>query len=265
MTILQALILGIVQGLSEFLPISSSGHLLILQHAMGITQSGFTFDVALHLGTLVALIIFFYKDLIELVKALFVKSHLSRLAWLLIFATIPAAVIGYLLEGAAESRFRSPALVAVNFAVFGAIMLAAEAVAKRYKNQKKIDEVNTKEAMTMGFAQAAAIIPGVSRSGATITAGLFTGLERVAATRFSFLLGIPITAGAIFKVLVKQSAFTQIHNEAGIFIVGILTAFITGIFAIKFMLGYLAKHSLAIFAYYRFVLAAVVLFALVLR
>jgi undecaprenyl-diphosphatase len=116
----------------------------------------------------------------------------------------------------------------------------------------------------MGFAQALAIVPGVSRSGATISAGLFTGLDRVSATRFSFLLGIPITAGAILKVLVSNSALTQINNQTGIFVTGVLTAFVTGLFAIRFMLNYLGKHSLAVFAYYRFIVAALVLLALVL-
>lgn len=232
---------------------------------MGITETGFAFDVALHFGTLIALVIFFYKDLIALIKALFVKSKLTNLAWLLIIATIPAAIIGYLLESAAESKFRSVALVTINFAVFGLIMLWAEAFARRYKHQKKIDDVTLKEALIMGFAQAAAIIPGVSRSGATISAGLFSGLDRVSATRFSFLLGIPITAGAILKVLVNDAAFSQIHSQTGVFITGVLAAFITGLFAIKFLLDYLGKHSLAVFAYYRFALAAVVLLLLAVR
>ncbi len=265
MTIIQALILGVVQGLSEFLPISSSGQLLLAQHAMGIAGTGFTFDVALHLGTLVALLLFFSKDLVQLAKALFVRSKYTNLAWLLILATIPGAVIGYLLEGAAASRFRSVALVSINLAVFGLIMLVAEHYAKRRSETKNIDKVTKKEALTMGFAQAAAVIPGVSRSGATITAGLFTGLDRVSATRFSFLLGIPITAGAIFKVLIKSSALTQIHQEAGIFTVGVLAALITGLLAIKFMLNYLSKHSLAVFAYYRIALASVVLITIALR
>jgi len=239
--------------------------LLLTQKALGVSGTGFTFDVALHLGTLIALLIFFNRDLALLIRAIFVKSKQTKLAWLLIFATIPAAVIGYLLENAAESRFRSSTLVSINLAAFAVIMLLAERYAKRYKNPRKLEGVTRKEAMVMGFAQAAAIVPGVSRSGATITAGLFSGLDRVAATRFSFLLGIPITAGAVLKVLVKDSAFSQIHDEAGIFITGVLAAFITGMFAIKFMLSYLAKHSLAIFAYYRMGLAALVLVVLVLR
>ncbi len=259
MTIIQAIILGIVQGLTEFIPVSSSGHLLLMQKAMGITQNGFTFDVALHIGTLIALLIYFYKDLLNMLRALFVKDDQTKLVWLLITATIPAAVIGFLFESAAESKFRSATLVSINLAVFGLVMLWAERFAKRYKDSVKLENISNKQAITMGFAQAAAIVPGVSRSGSTITAGLFLGLDRVAATRFSFLLGIPITAGAILKVLAKHAAITDISNHASLFIIGVLTAFVTGLFAIKFMIGYLGKHSLAIFAYYRLSLAALVL------
>jgi undecaprenyl-diphosphatase len=248
MNVIQALILGIVQGLTEFIPVSSSGHLLLVQKAMGVTTSGFTFDVAL-----------------QLVKGIFVKSEESPLAWLLIAATIPAAIIGYLFEGAAESRFRSAVLVCINLAVFGLIMLLAEKFAMRYKHKVEIKDISNRQALAMGLAQAAAIVPGVSRSGSTITAGLFLGMDRVSATRFSFLLGIPITAGAIFKVLLKHSALAEISKQQSIFIIGVVTAFITGLFAIKFMLNYLAKHSLAVFAYYRIALAAVVLAILLIK
>lgn len=265
MSILQALIIGIVQGFTEFVPVSSSGHLLLVQKVMGIAGTGFTFDVALHLGTLMALLIFFYRDILTLVKALFVKTKQTHLAWLLIIATIPAAVLGYLLESAAESRFRSATLVALNLAFFAGIMLFADYYSRRYKKPTQLENISKKEALTMGFAQAAAIVPGVSRSGATITAGILTGLDRVAATRFSFLLGIPITAGAILKVLLKQSAFAQIHQELAIFMVGVIAAFVTGSIAIKFMLSYLSKHGLALFAYYRIGLAVIVLLLMAVR
>lgn len=230
---------------------------------MGITDIGFIFDVALHIGTLVALTVFFYKDIIRLVRALFVKSKETKLVWLLVAATIPAAVIGYLFEGAAESRFRSAKLVAINLAVFGLIMLLAEKYSRRYASKSNLENISKSQALTMGLAQAAAIVPGISRSGSTITAGLFMGLDRVSATRFSFLLGIPITLGAILKVLLKESAISQISDDKSIFLVGVVMAFCTGIFAIKFMLDYLGKHSLAIFAYYRFALAAITLLLLV--
>lgn len=262
MSIIQAVLLGILQGATEFLPISSSGHLLLAQRAMGITETGLTFDVALHLGTLAALILFFYKDILKLTKAIFVRSDESRLAWLIVIATIPAAVAGFLLESTAESTFRSVKLVSINLAAVGVIMLIAEKFARRYKHQHDMNNITRTQALTMGVAQALAIVPGVSRSGSTITAGLFTGLSRVAATRFSFLLGIPITAGAILKVLTEQDATRMIQDQTDIFIIGMLAAFITGILAIKFMLRYLALHSLAVFAYYRIGLAALVLLGL---
>jgi undecaprenyl-diphosphatase len=317
MSIIQAIILGIVQGLTEFLPVSSSGHLLVLQKAMGVDEVGLTFDVALHIGTLVALLIYFHKDIWTLFRSIFSgldlrkipapsdklpghrtafssdnvpsgtlssdkstsalldsssekdevlrkssKRRQSHLAWFIALATIPAAVLGYLLESRAESTFRSPTLVAINLSVFGLVMLMAEKYSKRYKQPTKIEKVSLPQAMAMGFAQAIAIIPGVSRSGSTITAGLFAGLDRVAATRFSFLLGVPIIAGAALKVLVSDTAASQISDNPLLFIVGIVTSFITGLIAIRFMLGYLSKHSLAIFAYYRFALAAIIIIAI---
>lgn len=265
MNVFQALVLGIAQGLTEFIPVSSSGHLVILHQAMGISPNGLTFDVALHIGTLIALIAFFYKDLLLLTRSLFVKTRQTHLAWLLAAATIPAVIAGVLLESAAESRFRSSALVSINLIVVAFIMLGAEYYAKRRPKKTKLDNVKKSQALSMGLAQAAAIVPGVSRSGATITAGIFTGMDRVSATRFSFLLGVPITLGAVAKVLIKDSAFTQINSDLHLFIIGIITAFITGLFAIKFMLNYLSKHSLAVFAYYRIILAAFVLLILSLN
>src|SRR3989344_6241706 len=264
MGIIQAIILGLIQGLTEFIPVSSSGHLVLAHHLLGIAEHGLAYDVALHFGTLVALVAYFWKDLLGYARSLIKKDDNTRLAYLLIAATVPAAVIGYLLESKAESQFRSVRLVGLTMLVFGAIMLLAEYYYRRQAKHTKLDDIQTPQALAMGFAQAIAILPGVSRSGSTITAGLFMGLDRIAATRFSFLLGIPITAGAGLKVLVKNSAFSQIHSETGIFITGVLAAFITGMFAIKFMLSYLAKHSLATFAYYRMGLAALVLAVLVL-
>lgn len=260
MSILEAVVLGIIQGLTEFLPVSSSGHLLLAQRAMGVDETGLTFDVALHLGTLAALCLFFYKDILRLTRAIFIRSAESRLAWLIVLATLPAAIAGYLLESTAESTFRSVRLVSINLAAIGLVMLAAEKFARRYRHPSEINNTSRNQALAMGFAQALAIVPGVSRSGSTITAGLFTGLSRVAATRFSFLLGIPIIAGASLKVLTEGPAIDMIQNQTDIFIVGILTAFVTGVLAIKFMLHYLARHSLAIFAYYRIALGLLVLF-----
>jgi undecaprenyl-diphosphatase len=264
MSIIEAIILGIVQGLTEFLPVSSSGHLLILQKWLGVDGSGITFDVALHLGTLLALLLHFRKDLVTLVKGARVPSKERRLLLLLGLATIPAAILGYLLEDAAESSFRSPLLVAINLSVFGALMLAAEAFAKRYNRPREILNISQKQALIMGFAQSLAIVPGVSRSGSTITAGLAAGLDRIAATRFSFLLGIPIISGAALKVMLSSEGLAAVRADKDIFAIGIATAFLSGLLAIRFMLSYLAKHDLSIFAYYRFFVAGIIIFALVI-
>lgn len=265
MTIIQAIILGLIQGLTEFIPVSSSGHLVLAHHFFGITTTGLSFDVALHIGTLVALLIYFNKDIWQLLKSLFIKSPQTRLAWLLIVATIPAVIVGVLLESSAETAFRSPRLVAINLAIVAVLMLFAERYYHLHvKNPTKLAKVTRKQAIIMGLSQAAAIVPGVSRSGSTITAGLFTGMDRVSATRFSFLLGIPITAGAIAKVFTESQAIQQVQADKTTFAVGIITAFLSGLFAIQFLLKYLSKHSLSIFAYYRIALSAIVLIVLAL-
>lgn len=263
MNILQAIILGLIQGFTEFIPVSSSGHLVLAHHFLGVTEVGLSFDVALHIGTLMSLLIFFSKDLVKLAKAVINKDPERKLAWLLLLATIPAVIVGLLLESAAESAFRSPRVVAVTLALVAVLMLIAE----RYYHAKvhkptKLKNTSLRQALIMGVSQAAAIVPGVSRSGSTITAGLFAGMDRVAATRFSFLLGIPIILGAVLKVFTEQTAITQVREEYGVFIVGIITAFLSGLIAIRFMLSFLSKHSLAIFAYYRIALSIVVLLVL---
>lgn len=262
MSILEAVLLGLIQGLTEFIPVSSSGHLVLFHYWLGAENGGLAFDVALHIGTLAALVLYFGRDLVVYLKSIFVKSENTRLTWLLAAATVPAAIIGYLLEGAAESTFRSVRLVIFNMIVFGLVMLLSEKYYKKRKTHLTLDQVTPLQAMSVGFAQALAIIPGISRSGSTITAGLFTGFDRVAATRFSFLLGIPITTGAILKVLSDSTTLNELSNEKTIFIVGIITAFLSGIFAIRFMLKFLGKHGLHVFAYYRIALGIIVLIAL---
>lgn len=265
MNIFQALVLGLVQGLTEFIPISSSGHLVLAHHALGVFDHGLAFDIALHFGTLVALVIYFWKDLVMYLKSLFVKSDKTHLTWLLIVATIPAAIIGYLLESKAETTFRSVRLVSFNLLAFGLVMLVAEYYYKRSKKHVELDNISAAQAISMGLAQALAVIPGISRSGSTITAGLFGKLDRVAATRFSFLLGIPITAGAILKVFTEKGVISQIHSQQTVFLVGTLTALISGMLAIRFMLGFIGKHGLYVFAYYRVVLGITLIAVFTLR
>lgn len=261
MGVLEALILGIIQGLTEFIPVSSSGHLILAEKLFGVGNGSLAFDVALHGGTLLALIIYFWKDIIILVKALFVKTKQTKLAWLLVVATIPAVFAGLLLESYAEDSFRSSLVVAFNLAFVGLIMFWAEVQYKKAKKHTKLDDTSKNQALTMGFAQAIAIIPGVSRSGITITSGLFAGMDRVAATRFSFLLGIPIIFGAFVKTVFFGEGLNQVQQEPMIFALGITAAFLSGLFAIQFLLKYLAQHTLKVFAYYRIALAIIVLLA----
>ena len=261
MNILEAIILGLVQGLTEFIPVSSSGHLVLL-HRLLDTHSGLAFDVALHIGTFLALVSIFWRDILSLARSIFIKSPQTRLAWLLALATIPAVISGMLLESRAESSFRSPLLVGVNLILVALLMLAAERYALK-RQQSKLERLKPLQAIFIGLAQAVAVIPGISRSGSTITAGIFTGLDRVAATRFSFLLAMPITFGAILKVLSDGDTLNQVGQEASLFAVGIITAFLSGIFAIKFLLKYLSKHSLSVFAYYRIALGIAVIVLLV--
>lgn len=260
MNLIQAILLGVVQGLTEFIPISSSGHLVILHEVLNV-DVGLAFDVALHGGTLLALVVFFHKDIVRLAKALFIKSDETKLAWLLALATIPAVVAGILLESSAESTFRSTTLVAINLMIAGLIMFAAEWYAKHQKRRAQLNDITLKQALGVGLAQALAIVPGVSRSGSTITMGLFMGIDRVAATRFAFLLGIPIIAGAFIKTMLGDG-LGEFQAQPDMFVVGALAAFLSGLVAIRFLLYYLSKHSLALFAWYRIALGVLILLAL---
>jgi undecaprenyl-diphosphatase len=263
-TILEAIILGLVQGLTEFIPVSSSGHLVLLHHLFDITEGGLAFDVALHIGTLMALIIFFHTEIRLLIGGLLGHNNHKRLAWLIAAATLPAVIGGLLLQDYAETSFRSVNVVAFNLILVAILMLLAERYAKKHFEKKTaLHKVSTRQGMTIGLAQAAALVPGVSRSGATITAGIFAGLDRVAATRFSFLLAIPATFGAILKTMIDGGA-KQLSGDPIIVLVGIISAFLSGLFAIRFMIRYLAKHDLSIFAYYRIALGILVFTAVAL-
>ncbi len=259
MNIFEAIILGLIQGLTEFIPVSSSGHLVLMHAVFGLETGGLTFDIALHVGTLMALGIYFYKEIILLIGGILGRNNHKRLAWLIAAATIPAVIAGMLLKDAAETSFRSVNLVAINLIIVAIIMLLAERYAKRHYDKKTaLHKVSAKQAMTIGFAQAAALVPGVSRSGSTITAGIFAGLDRVAATRFSFLLAIPATFGAIIKTIM-DGGLSTLSDSASVVLVGVAMAFLSGLFAIRFLIRYLAKHDLSVFAYYRIALGLLVL------
>lgn len=254
MSIFEALVLGLVQGLTEFIPVSSSGHLLITHEILGSSENTLAFDVALHVGTLLALILYFRKELWNLAINLFANNKQGRLARLLIIATIPAVVAGLLFSDYIDNNLRTPTIVAVTLAVAGVIMLLADRISKNNKNS---NEVSTKQGMIVGLTQTLALVPGVSRSGATMTAGLFSGLGRVQAARFSFLLAIPIIAGSAAGIFLKDGG--EVSTGGAQLALGMLAAFVSGMFAIKFLLGVIGKVGLKPFAYYRFVVAIVVL------
>jgi undecaprenyl-diphosphatase len=259
MQIIQAIILGLVQGLTEFIPVSSSGHLLVVGHFLHFQYSGLGFDTALDIGTLAALLVFFWKDFLNLAVSVFRPNQNTRLAWILIAATVPGVLAGFVLEHKIEALHDSPAgitVVAVSLVLVGLVMLAADRLGKR---NLTIDKVDMKRGLGIGLAQAIALIPGVSRSGITISAGLAEGLDRVSATRFSFLLSAPIIAGATAKEVLKPSTIAQMQQAPMLYLVAILAALVSGYLAIKFMLNYLARHGLSVFAYYRIVVGLAIL------
>jgi undecaprenyl-diphosphatase len=264
---LEAIVLGVVQGLTEFLPVSSSGHLLLGQYFLGLDQDrfGLPFDVALHMGTLIAVVAFFWRDLLRMARA-FLRSLTpggrdltghpdQRLAYLVLASTIPTALVGYLLEDFFENAARSPWVVVFNLVLVGVLFIVAEAVGSKSRPAEKL---GFRGAIGIGLAQAAALVPGVSRSGATITLGLFLGLRREEAARFSFLMSVPIIAGAGALQLAEVVSGGMGGHDALLFLAGILSSGVVGYLAITFFLRFVARHSLRAFAYYRFALAAVV-------
>ena len=257
----QAALLGIVQGLTEFLPISSSAHLILAKAFFGwdAERFGLAFDVACHLGTLLAVVAYFRQDLLRMAVALpRVLSRAAdppaRLAWLIGIGTIPVVIVGLLLRNA-EDALRTPAVAGFTLFLGGVLLLAAERVARRARDA---DGLGTGEAFAMGWAQSAALVPGVSRSGATITLALFLGLRRDAAARFSFLLGVPAIAAAAVHEGLKLVGEPLGGETMALFAVGIGVSAVVGYLTIKYFLRYLAAHSLSVFAWYRIALAAAV-------
>jgi undecaprenyl-diphosphatase len=270
MNYLYSLLLGIIQGLTEFLPVSSSGHLILARILMKFEAiDGLTFDVAMHMGTLAALLIYFWRDIRGMISG-FLQSLTAgrtgsfdeKLPWYILFASIPAACIGYFFEAQIEDYFRNPSVIVVTLSVVAALFLVFERV---FKQTGEIKSMNLWKCFVVGCAQSIALIPGVSRSGITILAGLSQGLKREAAARFSFLLSAPVMVGAGAKKALDLRHVEFTGDEAGILVVGFLSSAIVGLLAIKFLLSYLARHRLDVFAYYRFLLAAVVLVVILSR
>jgi undecaprenyl-diphosphatase len=254
--------LGLFQGLGEFLPISSSAHLVLVPWLFHWEDPGLTFDIALHIGTLIAVIIYFWKDWLRLFTQGFTAPRTTdgRLFWYLVIATVPGAIVGYALEKKAETIFRTPLLIAVALIVMGAILFLAES-----KSSKKDDlsNITLRTSFLIGLSQALAIIPGVSRSGITMTTGLFSGLSREAAARFSFLLSAPIILGAaIIKVPYLVSHPDVINTN---FLIGMVVACITGIASIRFLLRYIQTKTFLPFVWYRFAIGALVIIIINIR
>ena len=256
LTILQAVILGLAQGLGEFLPISSSAHLVLIPWIFGWADPGLTFDVALHVGTLVAVVIYFWRDWWELILKGFTdfRSVKGRLFWFLVAATVPGAICGFLLEKKAETVFRSPILIAVMLIVMGIFLYWAD----RGSSKKiGIDQTTFGTSLVIGISQALAIIPGVSRSGITMTTGLLAGLTREGAARFSFLLSTPIIFGA---AVVKLPGVISNPSVVTVnFVIGMLVSCLTGIASIDFLLRYVQAKDFLPFVWYRFMLGALVI------
>ena len=272
MNIFQSIILGIVQGAGEFLPISSSAHLIIVPRFFHFPDPGLSFDVALHTGTLIAAIFYFWRDWImifqlalknkvqnskfppslKLWRAGKIQNYGNNILFLLILATIPGILAGYFLESYAESNFRSPLLIAFTLSIVGLILYLVD---KYYKHRKSLNEISWLDSFAIGLSQAVAVIPGVSRSGATITTGLFLGLNRESAARFSFLLSTPIIFGA---AALKLPHLFSGGIDAQL-IAGVLSAAISGYLAIRYLLKFIQKASYAIFFWYRLGVALLIL------
>ena len=261
MSILQAIIFGAVQGITEFLPISSTAHLILLPWFMGWPDPGLAFDIALHLGTLIALLIYFRWEWITLAgSALGVLSGRkqdpnSRMVLFIILATIPGALAGVLFEDTIEAALRSPKVISATLITLAFVLVAAELKGRRKKN---LDDISLFDAVTVGFAQALALVPGVSRSGVTITAALFCGVKRDAAAKFSFYLSTPIIAGAVANTLRHVAQLGLSADQLMPFLVGIVSSGVVGYLSIAFLIRYLQTHNTFLFVYYRIALGIVV-------
>lgn len=268
MSLLQAIILGIVQGLTEFLPISSSAHLVLVPFFLGWTdipeEQVFLFDVLVQLGTLLAVIVYFWKDLIGIAGS-FVRGILqrkpfaeaeSRMGWYLILATIPAGLFGLLIKDQVEAAFNSPVATAIFLFVTAFLLLFSERVGSRIRS---LEGLNWKDALWFGCAQALSVFPGISRSGSTIAGGMVRNFDRPAAARFSFLMSIPVMIAAGVLTGLDMVALPDFDSFLPVVITGFISAAIVGYLSIRWLLAYLVRHSLNAFALYCLILGATTL------
>ncbi len=254
----QSIILGLIQGLTEFLPVSSSGHLILAANFFGDAANDVAFDAVIHLATLAAVIVALWTDVKKIVLGVFKKNSDGRLGWFIIAATIPVLFVGFFFGDWLEETFRSPLAVAFSLIFWGIVLWIADSKMKK-NPETEINKIGFKKSLTIGLSQIIALIPGTSRSGITISTGLFGGLSREAAARFSFLLGIPSIAAAgsfaLLKIILDKGDFDWWSLA-----VAFIAAFISGFLAIKFLLQIMKGVSYKWFAIYRIVLAVVIIF-----
>jgi len=265
MSLLQVIVLAVVQGLTEFLPISSSAHLALAPWLLGWEDPGLAFDIALHLGTLASVLIYFFKDWVQVAAQGFgiTYTHDTELAqnrsllWMLAVASLPIGFFGFLFNKQAETTWRSPYVIGTMLIVVGLLMAFAE---KGGKQKRGVGQINFVDSIVIGFSQALAIVPGTSRSGITITTGLFRDLNRESAARFSFLLSTPAIAAAAAKSLYDLLKHGGLTPDVRLqFFVGMIVSAIVGCLVIGYFLKYLRNHTLKFFVYYRIVFGIIVI------
>ena len=256
MTLLEAIILGIVQGLAEFLPISSSGHLALGQLLFGIDDNNMAFIIVVHIGTLIPVVVVYRKTIWELIKKPF-----QKMTYLLIIATVPAAIVGIFFEDAVEAALGSLGFLAGGFIVTGMVLIATD---RLRKNNKKSDEITYLDALLIGIAQAVAVFPGISRSGSTIAASLARGINREDAAKFAFLMSIPAILGALLMQILHVIRGNVLLEDLNFINLGagFIAAMLSGYLAINFMLAAIKKAKLSYFAYYVLILAAAIMVGL---
>ncbi|MEG1596848.1 MAG: undecaprenyl-diphosphatase UppP [Bacilli bacterium] len=267
--IIETIILGIVQGIGEFLPISSSAHLIIFRDVFNIgsfitANKELSFDIALHFGTLMAIGLYFFKDFINMIIKGFtkgVKDDEGKIFWYLIVATIPAAIAGLLFEDVIDKVIRGNLVVIALALMFIGILIYY--VDKLAKTTKSIKTMNLKDAIFIGCSQVFALIPGFSRSGTTIMASRIRGLDKESSAKFSFFLSAPVVCGAVVLQLLDKNTISIIIGNLNLFVIGIISSFISGLLCISFLLKYLKNHDFKIFMWYRIILAIIILGTLV--